>query len=199
MLDDLTEHDAISISQKYKALIVYTSPGKHQAWILTDGSLDAVQRHTIQSDLIAKLNKGSLKRADPGASSGKQVGRAPGFLNRKEKYRDDPPQVHVVDEPWSGITTLAVDIESRPPSPATAARAFSGLGGSGKGGSESEREFRWVLARLGWGPLEGARYEKGARYHYPELDRARSISRETQERSGSKGVRGAHIEVSAPG
>ena len=99
LLDDLDADDAAGLSEKYQSLIAKTS-SKFQAWILCDRALSFDDRHIIQSALVNILNHNGQVRADPGATSGKQVGRVPGFFNRKPQYAPDFPLVEMIGTPF---------------------------------------------------------------------------------------------------
>jgi hypothetical protein len=98
LLDDLSKQDASNIAEKYSAIIVQTSTEKYQSWIESDKSLSFDERHIIQSYLIEKMNTGLTEnfRADKGASGGKQIGRVPGFWNKKTKYAPNFPEVKLI-------------------------------------------------------------------------------------------------------
>ncbi|GAB6909752.1 hypothetical protein JCM12296A_56000 [Desulfosarcina cetonica] len=60
-------------------LVVESSPGNYQVWIKTNRPLSVEEKKYW----LGKMN------SDPGASPLHRWGRAPGFRNRKEKYRTD--------------------------------------------------------------------------------------------------------------
>lgn len=101
LLDDLNEADSLKISGRYSTLVINTSRGKYQAWIMTDKGLSFHDRHLIQLSIIGKLNGGPRIRVDAGASNGNQIGRVPGFHNRKPAYAENPPAIRIIGEPFS--------------------------------------------------------------------------------------------------
>lgn len=86
LVDDLCEDapDALDADGLCPAVVVRTSKGNHQAWITL--SRDEIERHvaTAAAKLLARRYEG-----DPGAANWRQVGRLPGFTNRKEVYCKD--------------------------------------------------------------------------------------------------------------
>ncbi len=77
LLDDLGPRLGAAIARKYGSLVIETSPGNTQVWIAIDRPLPAADRLVIQREMI------TLTGADPGAAGGVQLGRLPGFKNRK--------------------------------------------------------------------------------------------------------------------
>lgn len=78
-LDDLPPSMAIKISEKYRAAVIETSPGRCHLWLGTASPLDEAQRGHVQRDLVTRLQGA----ADPGSVSGDHWGRLPGFRNYK--------------------------------------------------------------------------------------------------------------------
>lgn len=83
LADDLTP-ESLSRHREGKGfragrMVVETSPNNFQVWIRADRDLDLSEKRYW------------LKRmgSDPGAAPRGRFGRAPGFRNRKEKYRDE--------------------------------------------------------------------------------------------------------------
>jgi len=105
LLDDVSPANAEKIALKYSTLTVQTSPNKCQCWVRTDKNLSFADRHQIQKIILVKFDG----KADPGATSGKQVGRVAGFYNRKPKYSDNPPIVQILGVPFQTKKLLNVD------------------------------------------------------------------------------------------
>lgn len=103
-LDDLDDRDAAALAARYRAMVIETSPGSHQALILCDRPLDRLQQHQVQSELVRRLNACGRRRADPGATGGGQFARMPGFGHPGHGAR----LVRVVGRPWSGARVLEV-------------------------------------------------------------------------------------------
>ena len=104
LLDDLDDRDAAALALRYRALVIETSPGSHQAVLLCDQPLDRLQQHAVQSELVRRLNAGGARRADPGATGARQFARMPGFGHPGHGGR----LVRVVGRPWSGEKVLSV-------------------------------------------------------------------------------------------
>jgi len=102
LLDDLSDADADAIASRYKALIVSTSAGSNQAWLLCDTPLTRLEQHAVQSELVHRLNASGRRRADPGACAGGQFGRLPGFRHHGHAGQ----VVDAVGRPWSGAGML---------------------------------------------------------------------------------------------
>ncbi len=77
-LDDLADRNIIP----YQSLIIETSPEKYQAHIFTNTTMSPEARTKLQRQLVKDFN------ADPGATSGMQPRRLPGFEN--QKYQERP-------------------------------------------------------------------------------------------------------------
>ncbi len=152
----LDEGDSLKIARRYSSLVINTSPGKYQAWIMTDLGLSFDERHLIQLSIIRKLNHGPQNRADAGASNGNQIGRVPGFHNRKPIYAANPPAVRIIGEPFSAGRKLnaAEHLNNKPyprPNgggavPSMPATRDKNKSNSGEG--ESEREFGFAINSL---------------------------------------------------
>ncbi len=149
-LDDLPPRKAVGIAHKYGAMAVETSRDNCQVWIRVSRPMSEPERATVQRSLVA------LVGADPMSASGDHFGRAVGYCNRK-KGRDDFV-VRVLEA--SGGTALDPGPYLSEPSvlPAPGGRRavftpFTGSGGGAK--SESEREYRYALARLDWAKRRG--------------------------------------------
>lgn len=156
LLDDVNEADSLKIAERYSTLVINTSPGKYQAWIITDLGLGFDERHLIQLSIIRKLNSGPQNRVDAGASNGNQIGRVPGFHNRKPIYAANPPAVRIIGEPFSAVRKLNAAEHLNAPPPAQRAAAVPSMpvtrdkNKSDYGGSEreSEREFGFAINSL---------------------------------------------------
>ncbi len=154
LLDDLNEVDSLKIAERYSSLIINTSSGKYQAWIISDRGLSFDERHLMQVAIIGKLNNGPLIRVDAGASNGNQVGRVPGFHNRKPIYAANPPAVRIIGEPFSGGRKLNAAEHLNAPPPAQRAAAVPSMPAtrdknkSNSGEGESEREFGFAINSL---------------------------------------------------
>ena len=150
LLDDLNEVDSLKISERYSSLIINTSPGKYQAWIMADKGLSFGDRHLIQLSIIRKLNNGPQNRVDAGASNGNQIGRVPGFHNRKPAYAANPPAVRIIGEPFSAGRKLnaAEHLNNKPPRPAGGAVPSMPATRDKSDSSESEREFGFAINSL---------------------------------------------------
>jgi hypothetical protein len=100
-LDDLADPDVIP----YQSIITRTSPGKHQAHILTltRTNLNQEQRTKFQRELVRQFN------ADRGAISGMQPRRLPGFFNQKYPER---PLVRIVKNTISNPNVPIFDVNS---------------------------------------------------------------------------------------
>ena len=148
-LDDLPPRKARGIAKKYGALVVETSSGNCQVWIRVMCPLSEPDRATVQRALASMIG------ADPMSVSGDHFGRAAGFRNRK-RGRDDFCVRVLLATNGAALDPDPHLIEASSPSrPIGAARAvFTGLG-SGEAKSESEREYRYCLARLGWAQRKG--------------------------------------------
>ena len=150
LLDDLNEGDSLKIAQRYSSLIINTSPGKYQAWIMTDQGLSFDERHLIQMAIIERLNGGPQNRADAGASNGNQIGRVPGFHNRKPAYAENPPAVQIIGEPFKSSRKLnaAEHLNNPSPRPAGGAVPSRAAARDKTNSGESEREFGFAINSL---------------------------------------------------
>ena len=143
-LDDLPPEKALNISKKYAAMVVETSRDNCQIWIRTNQSLSEVERTAVQRSLVA------LAGADPGSISGDHFGRAAGFCNRKQGRDDFPVRVLAATngpalDPGRHLIKAS---NTSGPAPRACANGGAGI-------SESEKEFRYALARLGWARSRG--------------------------------------------
>lgn len=152
LLDDLNQVDSLKIAARYSSLVINTSPEKYQAWIMTDLGLGFGERNLIQLSIIRKLNNGPQNRADAGASNGNQIGRVPGFHNRKPAYAANPPAVQIIGEPFSAVRKLNAAEHLNAPPPAQRAAAVPSMSATrdkNKSDSgESEREFGFAINSL---------------------------------------------------
>ena len=143
-LDDLPPTKARAIAHKYASIIIETSRENCQVWIRVARPLSEVERATVQRSLAA------LVGADPGSVSGDHFGRAAGFLNRKKGRNDFLVQVLAAStgpalDPGRHLIKAS---NTSGPAPRACANGGAGI-------SESEKEFRYALARLGWARSRG--------------------------------------------
>lgn len=154
-LDDLPPAKALAISRKYAAMVVETSQQNCQVWIATTEPLDESQRGQVQGRLLR------LVGADPGSVSGEHFGRAPGYKNRKPgrggwlvRVLAATSGARLHASPHLMTPTPTARPMAGPSLPQGGAGAFMGYGANGAAGSdaagESEREYRYALARFGW-------------------------------------------------
>lgn len=141
-LDDLSPAKAAGIAKKYRSLIVETSSGNFQAWIVTSQPLDESERREVQGSLC------SLIGGDPGSVSGEHFGRFPGYSNNKlgrggyrvaVRHRNASGPVLDVTPHLSAAPTLPPK-GGRVPSSFTPATA--------DGADESKKEIRFAVARI---------------------------------------------------
>lgn len=149
-LDDLPPRKAKGIAHKYGALVVETSAGNCQVWVRTIRPLSESERATVQRALAALIG------ADPMSVSGDHFGRAAGYRNRKVGRNDF--LVRVLEASDGALLDPSPHLIESPALPAPGGwravfTSFAGAGGGAK--SESEREFRYCLARLGWARSRG--------------------------------------------
>ncbi len=84
LLDDIDPTRLDELNELKPCLIIETSPNNYQAWLkLKDCPADYEAALNITRTLQVKFN------TDKAAVSPKQVGRLPGYTNRKLKYRND--------------------------------------------------------------------------------------------------------------
>ena len=150
-LDDLPPRKALGIARKYGSLVVETSANNCQVWVRVSRPLSEPERSTVQRSLIR------LVGADPMSVSGDHFGRAVGYCNRK-KGRDDFVVRVLEASAGAALDPAPYLVETLALSPA------GGRGGavftpsplsSGDAKSESEREYRYALARLDWAKRRG--------------------------------------------
>ena len=149
-LDDLSPRKARGIAKKYGAMVLETSRENCQVWIHMTHPLSEAERATVQRSLA------SMICADPMSVSGDHFGRAPGYCNRK-RGRDNFV-VRVLGVSGGAALDPTPHLAEAPALPAPAGRraVFTpsplGVGGAK---SESEREYRYALARLDWAKRRG--------------------------------------------
>ncbi|WP_159351027.1 DNA-primase RepB domain-containing protein [Roseomonas harenae] len=87
LIDDLDEDglDALRAAGHRPAAVVVTSPANHQVWLRLAEEEDRIT--PALSSGAARLAAGRFD-GDPGAASSAQVGRLPGFTNRKDIHAD---------------------------------------------------------------------------------------------------------------
>ncbi len=149
-LDDLSPRRARGIAHKYASLIVETSQDNCQAWVRTTRHLSEPDRALVQRSLA------SLVGADPMSTSGDHFGRAAGYCNRKKGRNDFCVWVLEATDGTSLDPSPHLIKPSALPAPAGRRAVFtpSPLSTSGAK-SESEREYRYCLARLDWAQRRG--------------------------------------------
>lgn len=146
-LDDLPPTKARAIAHKYASLIVETSRENCQVWIRVARPLSEVERGTVQRSLASMIG------ADPGSVSGDHFGRVAGFLNRKQGRNDFLVQVLAASSgPALDPGRHLIKASTNTSGPIEAPHACED---GGAGISESEKEFRYALARLGWARSRG--------------------------------------------
>ena len=81
LLDDLTRDVLTDVAQLKPCMLIETSPGNYQAWlILPETPQDRDTAKAICKELAVRFG------ADLASAEPDHVGRLPAFLNRKEKY-----------------------------------------------------------------------------------------------------------------
>lgn len=152
-LDDLPPKKALAISQKYTSMVIETSRANCQVWIATTEPLDESQRGQVQGRLLR------LVGADPGSVSGEHFGRAPGYKNRKPgrggwlvRVLAATSGARLDASPHLMTPTPTARPMAGPSLPQGGAGVFMGYGANAgsDGAGESEREYRYALARFGW-------------------------------------------------
>lgn len=153
-LDDVPTSRVVGISKKYSALVVETSRGNCQVWIATSRALTTLERHYVQRSLCL------LAGADPGSTSGEHLGRAPGFRNRKPGREDFLVRVlsasagqRLDPAPYLSTAPLPDPPGSDLPARRAGACVFTAVASEAR--TESEREFRYALARFAWARRAG--------------------------------------------
>lgn len=150
-LDDLSPRVAQGIARKYASLVIETSAGNCQVWIRALRALPESDRSSVQRSLVARVG------ADPGSVSGDHFGRAAGYRNCKKGRNGFVVKVLTASDgtPLDPSPHLSV-VPVLPPLRGGGA-VFTPFPLSGGGGakSESEREYRYCLARLGWALRKG--------------------------------------------
>lgn len=149
-LDDISPRKARGIAKKYGAMIVETSHENCQCWIRVTRPLSETERAAVQRALV------SLVGADPMSVSGDHFGRAVGYCNRKKGRDNFVVRVLLATDGAALDPTPHLDEPSVLPAPWGRRAVFTpspcGVGGAK---SESEREYRYCLARLGWAKSKG--------------------------------------------
>jgi len=136
-------------------LVVESSPGNYQVWVKSERPLSVEEKKHWLSQM----------KSDPGASPLHRWGRAPGFRNRKEKYRNEKgyPLARLEWVDWRGKAHIPVVEIPKPEQRHTAPpgikresfagelptrdRYFKGLNSEGKP-RESEQDMAYMLALL---------------------------------------------------
>jgi hypothetical protein len=136
---------------KKRALVVETSRGSFHVWIPINRPLGENERRAEQVRIQPLL------KSDPASTSGEHYGRLPGFMNHKRngvmvricKKVDGPL---LVPSPVPGPAPTA---PYSPPLKGGARVSDSSPRLTGSGASESEREFGYLIGRLGWFKAHG--------------------------------------------
>lgn len=102
-LDDLDLTKAMMVAKKYSSLVVETSKGNHQVWLVTSESLDKGHRTSSQRHLS------SLGFSDSGSVSGDHLGRLCGFKSQKRKC-----WVNLVERSKSSVYEALQKFENKP-------------------------------------------------------------------------------------
>ena len=129
-LDDLTVSKAAMVANKYRALVIETSPDNTQVWLALSDKLSELERKTLQQH-ISKMGF-----SDKGSMSGEHLGRLCGFKSQKRNYWVR----HIQCSSSEKYTPPSLVACSFPPGGACANRE-SGVK------SQSEMDFSWVLSR----------------------------------------------------
>lgn len=147
-LDDVSGEQAAAITARGRALVVQTSPGRHHIWLATDKALTEAERTAVQRLLVQRYG------GDPGSVSGDHFGRLAGYKNVKRGGCWINIVATAASRPPLPVAPL-LDAPAPPrpgghpiPSPPAGGRArvlYDALGGS-----ESEREFGYIIGRLRW-------------------------------------------------
>ncbi len=167
-LDDVTAEMALRISQKYAAVVVETSKGNCQIRLLSPAALSCSERATVQKSIAPKV------MADRASTAGDKWGRLAGFQNRKPgkegwwtpivadttqtRPRFDPAPFMTATNGSDGHTPQKSSshgwCEATPRKISPLGGRVSSVSNSGGSvqctGSESEREFTWVINRIRW-------------------------------------------------
>jgi hypothetical protein len=136
---------------KKSALVIETSPKNFHVWMPLSRPLGENERRAEQVRIQPLL------KSDPASTSGEHFGRLPGFLNHKRnrvmvrilKKVDGPL---LVPSPAPGPAPTA---PYSPPLKGGARVSDSSPRLTGSGASESEREFGYLIGRLGWFKAHG--------------------------------------------
>jgi hypothetical protein len=148
--DDVPDDVVAELS--YEAMAIQTSPGLHHVWLALDVAIDEHQRHHVHRSLAAQF------KADFGSVSGEHFGRAPGFRNHKRNGKWVSVK-RVVKGDKIDISPLLFEFEQSNFSPSAPADkrglcvsrsspAAAQLSEQIDGGTESQRDFGYVLGRL---------------------------------------------------
>lgn len=158
LLDDLSRNLAYKIAVKYASLLVETTQSIYQCRLLSSYPLDVHSRGQVQSTLVGLLNARG-EYADPGSTAGDKWGRLAGFRNRKPG-RDCWTNL-VLDttstSPRFDPTLFLSPRGGRCDSPVFDAQRkhFRYPISHSAAGSDSEREFGWVVSRLKYFYVKG--------------------------------------------
>lgn len=146
-LDDLPPRKARGIAAKYAALVIETSANNCQVWICVGRPLSESERSIVQRSLVARVG------ADPASVSGDHFGRAVGYRNRKSGRNDFTVRVLAATDGAALDPSLHLIQAPAAPPPGVGPCVFTPYASESE--SESEKEFRYCLARLGWARSRG--------------------------------------------
>lgn len=142
-LDDLPDQKAVTVTKKYAALAVETSPDNAQVWLRADRALSREQRQGVSRELA------QLVGADPHAVAEPRWGRAPGFRSGKPG-RDRYWTRLLADSSAQGALFDPTPYLSSSHPPPTGGRVFlhAKLSDRAGGPDESAKEFAYALHAL---------------------------------------------------
>lgn len=139
-LDDLDPAKARGIAAKYAAVVIETSPGNAQVWLLAARLLDRDERKAVNLALARLIG------ADPGAVTEPRWGRCPGFKSGK------------AGRPWTNLLAATPEGPRFDPGPHLSPPLLPVRGGrvhsssarleGSESADESAREFSYALHAL---------------------------------------------------
>lgn len=129
-LDDLSLSKATMVSNKYRSIVIQTSPNNTQAWVVLSERLSENERKSIQQYISEK------GFSDKGSISGEHLGRLCGFKSQKRKC-------------WVKYVRSSQAIKYSPPKPEPSSLPRRGACANKNAGMKtmSEVEFSWVLSK----------------------------------------------------
>ena len=186
-LDDLPVKRARGIAEKYRAIVVETSPGNAQVWICAKRDLGREQRQVVNRALAALIG------ADPHAIAEPRWGRLPGFKSGKE------------GRSWTNLVVVSHECPFfepapyfPPPLPTTVSSRSAVIGGRVSSSSsrakcsesvdESAREFAYACHALSAGTpldhvIERVTAHAAARGKRGTLEACRAYAQRTVQRA----------------